>query len=344
MKSKIWKYALLSVLFFILLLTGYFFVGSALEAEKVTWGVNFSQKQAQYFGLDWKKTYLALMDELGAKNIKLATYWDFIESEKDKFNFEDLDWQIQEAEKREVKILLVLGMKSPRWPECHIPTWAKNLEKEKQQKEILDLIEKIVLKYRNSQSIEMWQIENEPFFPFGECPWVDKKFLKEEIKLIKNLDDKRRPVLVSDSGEGSFWIQAASYGDIVGTTMYKKVWFTPNQIYRKFPNFPRIGFYVTYHFPSVFYYRKAKIIEIFFHKEVIGIELQAEPWGPRLIWDLTLEEQEKTMNLEQFKYNIEFAKKTGLSKFYLWGGEWWYWMKEKQNNTEIWNEAKKLFE
>jgi len=27
----------------------------------------------------------------------------------------------------------------------------------------------------------------------------------------------------------------------------------------------------------------------------------------------------------------------------LWGGEWWYWMKEKQNQPEIWQEAKKLF-
>ena len=49
------------------------------------------------------------------------------------------------------------------------------------------------------------------------------------------------------------------------------------------------------------------------------------------------------MNLEQFKANIEFAKKTGLKEFYFWGSEWWYWMKEKQNNPNIWDEARKLF-
>ena len=32
-----------------------------------------------------------------------------------------------------------------------------------------------------------------------------------------------------------------------------------------------------------------------------------------------------------------------LKEFYLWGAEWWYWMKEKQNKPEIWDEAKKLF-
>ena len=76
---------------------------------------------------------------------------------------------------------------------------------------------------------------------------------------------------------------------------------------------------------------------------MIVVEFQAEPWGPKLLYDSPLEEQEKTMNLEQFKQNIEFAKKNGLDKFYLWGVEWMYWLKETQQKPEIWNEAKKLF-
>ncbi len=47
--------------------------------------------------------------------------------------------------------------------------------------------------------------------------------------------------------------------------------------------------------------------------------------------------------LEQFKANIDFAKKTGLKEFYLWGSEWWYWMKKKQNRPAIWDQAKKIF-
>jgi len=338
---KIFKISILVFLIIFLFFIFFLLVGKTIPAEKIIFGINFSQKQAFYFGLDWKEVYLALLDDLKVKNIKLATYWDLIENKKDEFNFEDLDWQISEAQKRNVKILLVIGMKSPRWPECHLPEWAKNLKKEEQQKEILELIEAIVLRYRDSPAIEIWQIENEPFFPFGQCPWVDKNFLKKEVELVKSLD--KRSILISDSGEGSFWIQAAKYGDLVGTTMYKRVYFYPNPIYRFFPKFPRSGFYIHYPFPSVFYYRKMKLIEFLFQKKVICIELQAEPWGPKLIWDLPLKEQEKTMNLEKFKYNIEFAKKTGISKFYLWGGEWWYWLKEKQDRPEIWEEAKKLF-
>ena len=328
--KKILKKILLISFVFLLIVVGFFTIGQVPQKE-VTFGVNFSQKHAQNLGLDWQKNYLALFDDLGAKKLKLASYWDLIEPEEGKYSFQDLDWQIQQVGERGVKTILVIGMKSPRWPECHIPEWAKNLSKEEQQEKVLNYIEKMVLRYKDLTTIDVWQIENEPFFPFGECLWADKDFLKKEIALVKSLDSQKRPVLISDSGEGSFWISAAIFGDIVGTTMYEKVWVH------------QIGIYLTYPFPPVFYGRKAQIIKTLFDKEVICVELQAEPWGPKLIYDISLAEQEKTMNLEQFKKNIEFAKKTGLKEFYLWGTEWWYWMKEKQNRPEVWNEAKNLF-
>jgi len=329
--KKILKKIIFGILVVFLLFAGYLFIGKPPQAKEITWGVNFSQKHAENLGLNWQETYLALLDDLKVKNIKLITHWDFIEPKEGDYNFEDLDWQVKTAEEKGTKILLVVGMKTGRWPECHIPGWAKNFSKEEQQKEILEMLEKIVLRYRERNSVVMWQVENEPFFPFGECPWVDKNFLKKEIDLVKSLDSQSRPIIISDSGEGSFWINAAKLGDIVGTTLYKKVWFR------------QLGNYIYYPFPPTFYWRKAQLIEKIFNKKVIVTELQAEPWGPKLLYESPIEEQEKTMNLERFKANIEFAKKTGLDTFYLWGGEWWHWLKEKQNRPEIWNEAKKLF-
>ncbi len=326
-----YKKILLYFLILVLIAAGFFLLGKPPQAEEATWGVNFSQKHAELLGLDWQKTYSALIDDLGAKNIKLATYWDLIEREEGKYDFEDLDWQIKTAEEKGVNLFLVIGMKTPRWPECHIPDWAKELNKKDQQRDILNLLERIVLRYKDKNSITMWQVENEPFFPFGDCPWVDHDFLKKEIDLVKSLDSQSRPVVISDSGEGSFWFSAAKLGDIVGTTMYRKVWVRQLGIYFKYPLTP------------AFYYRKAQVIKKLFKKEVISVELQAEPWGPKLLYDSPVEEQIKTMNLEQFKKNIEFAKGTGFKEFYLWGAEWWYWMKEKQNQPDIWNEAKKLF-
>ncbi len=151
--------------------------------------------------------------------------------------------------------------------------------------------------------------------------------MKEEIDLVKSLDSKNKPIIISESGEFSFFTKSARIGDIVGITMYKTVWFEELETYVKYP------------FPPIFYARKARIIEKIFDKKVICIELQAEPWGPVLLYDLPIEEQEKTMNLELFKNNIEFAKNSGLDEFYLWGGEWWYWLKKTQNNPEIWDFA-----
>lgn len=325
------KKIMLIIFIVFLLVIAFFFVGSPKKAENIQWGVNFSQKQAELLGLNWKENYLALIEDLGAKDIKLASYWDLIEKKEGEYDFQDLDWQIKTAKEKEVKLLLVIGMKTPRWPECHIPEWAKSKNKEEQQERILNLIEKIILRYKDSTSIKMWQVENEPFFPFGECPRVDKDFLKEEINLVKSLDEKGRPIVISDSGEGSLWIQAARFGDVVGTTMYEKVWV------RQF------GVYINYPFPPIFYWRKAQMVKTLFNKEVICIEFQAEPWGKKLLSESPVEEQQKTMNLDLLRKNIEFAKQTGLKKFYLWGGEWWYWLKEKQGNSEIWEEVKKLF-
>ena len=325
------KITLLVLLVVFIAIFGYFFVGKAKQAQDIKWGVNFSQEYSEKLGLDWKENYLAILDDLNVRDLKIITNWDLIEPRQEEYDFDDLDWQIEQATQRQANLILVIGMKTGRWPECHIPDWATDLSKDEQQEQVLQLIEKIVLRYESNDSISYWQVENEPFFSFGECPWRDKGFLRQEIDLVKLLDSQKREIIVSDTGELSLWLKPAQYGDIVGSTMYKKVWS------------PEFRTYFDMLYPSVFYWRKAQIIEKFFSKKVICVELQAEPWGPVLLYDLSLEEQEKTMNLKQFQKNIEFAQKTGLDEFYLWGTEWWYWLKEKQSKPEIWDEAKKLF-
>jgi len=332
--------AILILIILLLAILSYFFIGNAPKAEKIVWGITFSQKYSQDLDLKWKENYLEILDDLKVRDIRLITHWDLIEKSPGEYDFEDLDWQIRESEKRGAKILLVIGLKTGRWPECHIPDWAKNSSKEDLKNKTLTLIKEIVLRYKDSKSIWAWQVENEPFFLFGECPKIEEKFVKQEINLVKSLDAPAtfetemvggREIVVTDSGEGSFWFKVARLSDIPGITMYKKVWVK------------HLKFYFTYPLPSVFYWRKAQIIKKLFDKEVICTELQAEPWGPKLLYDISLNEQEKTMNLEQFQKNIEFAEKTGLKRFYLWGSEWWFWLKQKHNEPEIWDEAKKLF-
>jgi hypothetical protein len=337
--KKILKIFILCLVIIIALLAivfCYFFVGSAPVSKNITWGVDFSQMQAQSLGLNWKEAYSAIINDLGAKNIKIHTQWDWVEGKKDSYFFDDIDWQLSQAKNNNVKIIYVVGMKSGRWPECHIPLWANDLSEQQQKEETLNYIKTVVQRYKNNDVIVDWQVENEPFFRFGKCPewyYKNKDFLQAEVDLVKSLDPSRK-VIISDSGEDSLWFNAAKAGDIVGITMYREAWISITNSF---------GFSFRYLFSPVYYLRKAMLVHEIFGKDVICIELQAEPWASKPFSKISLDEQLKLMNLKIFKQNIEYAKNTGLDKFYFWGVEWWYWMKDKQNQPAIWNEAKQLF-
>jgi hypothetical protein len=315
----------------------YFFVGKSQKRENITWGVDFSQSHAEYLKLNWKEAYLAIISDLAVKNLKLHTNWDWVEGKKDDFFFDDIDWQIKQAEQNNVKIIYVLGMKTGRWPECHLPVWAQNSPEKQQKEELLKYITKVVERYKGSKAIAFWQVENEPLFKFGICPsWYYKndEFLRKEVALVKSLDPSRK-IIISDSGEQSTWFGAAKAGDIVGITMYRSAWAHVNDT---------MGFNINFSFLNpVTYLRKSQIIKKIFGKEVICIELQTEPWTSKAMMQSTLDDQLKSMNPEAFKANIKFAKETGMDKFYLWGVEWWYQMKVKQGRPEMWTEAQKLF-
>ena len=304
-----------------------------------SWGVSFSKPFAEKMVADWRAAYLAILDDLKVRRLRLIAYWPEIEKSEGVFSFEDLDWQIEEAEKRGAKVILAVGQKLPRWPECHIPQWVREFPISNSQflnkdfeNALLNYIKNVILRYKDNPAIWAWQVENEPFLPFGECPPMDVDLLDKEITLVKSLDN--RPIIVSDSGELSAWVSAARRADIFGTTMYRVVWHK---------NMP-FGGYLKYPLPPEFFHLKANFAGYFADiKRIIVVELQAEPWGPKLLYESSLEEQMKSMNFEQLKENIAYAKTAGFSENYFWGAEWWYWMKEKQNHPEFWNYAKELF-
>lgn len=316
------------IIAFVFLLS-FFFLGFPSRREDVRWGANFSPKHARSIGLEARDVYLAILDDLKLGYLKLAFHWDLVERSPDDFDWSEFDWMIKEAEKRGAQVVPVIGMKTTRWPECHIPEWAKKLEKPELEKRILNYVETAILRYKDSPAVNYWQVENEPFFQFGECPWYDLEFVKKEMALARSLDPSRM-LMVNDTGEYSLWWTAAELGDVVGTTMYRKVWFT------------QLGRYFTYPLNPTFYSRRAKLVNWFFGKEVINAELQTEPWAPKMYHEVALEEQFKTMSFEQFKENIEFAQKTQFPEAYFWGVEWWYWMRQNHNDARFWQYVKSL--
>lgn len=310
----------------------YLFTVDFSGGQEPVWGVTFSAKYAKELDLDWQETYLAILDDLKASHIRLIAYWDEIERRPGSYDFSNLDWQVSEAEKRGVNMILTLGRRTPRWPECHDPAWLANLSPKAVKQSQFALVEALVKRYKNRPQILAWQVENEPLLSvFGQCPKPDKNLLAEEILLVRNLDD--RPIITSDSGELSGWQSAAAYPDVLGTTMYRIVW---NRYF---------GFLDYFFVPPAFYHYKAAFTK-FFHpnlKEIIATEVQMEPWTmDRPMVFLTFEEQEKSFDLIRFQNNVKFVKKTGFTEAYLWGAEYWYWL-WRQGRPEIWEEAGNLW-
>ncbi len=296
-----------------------------------SWGVTFSKLFADQLGIDWRGAYGTLLDDLKVRKIRLPVYWSEVERSPGVYDFRDYDFLVERAGERGAKLVLVVGRRLPRWPECHIPRWAEKLGGTEQQEKVLEFVKTAVERYRRHGFIEAWQVENEPFLKeFGLCPEPDPEFLDRQIGLVKSLDS--RPVIITDSGEIGSWLGSARRADIFGTTMFGVVWRD------EFPS----G-YVRYPSMPSLYYFKTNFAKIFAGlKDVIVSELQAEPWGPGMIYELTPDEQQKSMNLKQFRKNIKLAEGVGFREAYLWGAEWWF--KEKlEGRPEIWEEARRLF-
>lgn len=320
---------ILSLVIIIVILLAYFNFPIKKESEKVGLGVTFSSRYAKDIKVDWQANFLALLDDLGIRKIRIPVYWDLVEKEKGQYDFSQLDWQLQEAGKRQAEIILVIGQKVPRWPECAIPSWAQD-DDQVRKDSLLKFINTVVNRYKNEPVIKFWQVENEPFLKFGICPPLDVQLLDMEIDLVRLLDSSRK-IIVTDSGELSLWIGAAKRADVFGTTMYRTIWKE------------EIG-YFTYPIGPRFFHFKKWLAHLFSGQEnFIVIELQTEPWVSGFTTHQPLKEQFQSMNAAQLKENVEFAQKVGFPEVYLWGVEWWYWLKIEKNIPDLWNQAKEIW-
>jgi hypothetical protein len=148
---------------------------------------------------------------------------------------------------------------------------------------------------------------------------------------VRSLDSTRK-IIITDSGELSLWVGSAKRADVFGTTMYRNV-------YKE-----GFGYYV-YPIGPRFFRFKYGIIKLFAKQEnAIVIELQAEPWIAGWTTNQPLHEQYKSMNADKLRENVTYARKVGFPEIYLWGVEWWYWLKVEKNQPEAWDTAKELFQ
>jgi hypothetical protein len=302
------------------------------KPASVAWGVTFSQKASRDFGLDWQANYLSIVNDLKPSGLRLVAYWDLVEPTPGHYDFRDLDWQFDQAEKAGIPVILVVGQKVPRWPEYHFPRWLDPQDARERKARLLEYLPHVVEHYRSRRTLIFWQVENEPFLSFGRGLHTDVTFLAKEIALVRKTDPRHK-ILETDGGEWGGWAQAAKLGDAFGTSLYRHV-------YRR-----GIGSITPSRTPE-YYAQKARETRRVVGRpdeEVICAELQAEPWGSTLNYKMTLDQQLAFFPEQTFADNIDFARKTGLTKFYLWGAEWWYYLK-LHGHPEYWEHARQVIQ
>lgn len=305
----------------------------SIKKYPITYGVSFSPEYAKYLGLDWKETYQAIINDLKPSYIRLAIPWSRVEEEKGVFSYDDIDYMMALALQQNVKVILTVGQKVPRWPECYIPEWAKTATNEERKQNTLSYLKQSVERYKDNPALEYWQVENEPFikFSFGDCQAFDISTVQDEIDYVKSLDSSH-PIVITDSGEISTWHTASKAGDVLGVTLYRSV---------RMP----WGSVLNYVFIPPGYYKVRAYLWGKTSPNFFISELQAEPWfhtsSPA---NTSLDEQEETLNLEKFQEHLSFSSRIGASRAYFWGVEWWYWMKEIKGVPGYWEEGKKVLD
>ncbi len=299
-------------------------------------GATFIPDYARYFNLDPKETMQAMIDDLGIKRFRLVSYWKNHEPADDKYDFTELDWQFDMVEKAGGEVSLTLGLRQPRWPECHGPAWAMEKPIEQWSKDLNEYMGAVIDRYKDRDVLVEYQLENEYFLSvFGDCPDHSRERLVDEFNYVK-AKDPTRPLIVSRSNNATpSWPVGEPRADIVAASIYKRVWDkTVTNRYFEYP------------YPAWFYGFLAGATELTTGRDTIIHELQTEAWLPEgySMVDAPISELYKSFNPERVKDRINYGVATGIRTIDIWGVEWWYQMKTKRNAPEIWDNAKETLE
>jgi len=247
------------------------------------------------------------------------------------------------CQKNRINVVLTIGMKAPRYPEYYLPRWINrgNLRKFSKigiknkiiAQPLYRFIKQSVLTLKNYSCLKVWQVENEPLNLAGKKHWrISFPLLKREIKLVKNLDKKRK-ILFNCWGEATFLPKLPRSVrrlkvDIVGFDTYFK---TPTNIPLTKKTFYR----------QTFSPKKIKKLTKQLKeqgKEVWIAELQAEPWEPGEL--VTKKSNPPSFSPQDLGKNFQKATNWEVDGILFWGFEYWLWRKTLGDNR-YWQQAKK---
>ncbi len=330
-----------------------FIATSISYAEHLKIGTTYSQKQSEYLSQDWKKVYASIL-EIGFDVLRLGAYWDEIEKKEGIYDFDNLDWQIEQAKKKSISVLLTVGMKAPRWPEYHIPAWVlrnaklsagQDVSRDNYLKEkTLKFVKTVVERYDNESIIKWWQVENEPLDRSGPKHWwIGRNFLKEEVELVRSIDTKKRPIVINLATYPNKVLHviarlssptypvtnALPLCDILGINIY-----------------PTVG-HKLWNLKLYFWSKPGERMKCYSSvinkahragKKVWVTELQAEPWEPGELVHKA-EENPKTASTDMILTAFNELQSLGIDAVLLWGVEYWCYRQERYEDSSWWRKA-----
>lgn len=313
-------------------------------------GVSFSCRRAKQLlpGVDCQRLFETMLDDLGARWVRLALYWDEIEPEPGRFEFGEIDGYVAAAEARGVKLLPIVGMKSAYRPEFFFPPWLKGgdiahgrppADDPEIAEATLRMLMAVTEHLARSDAIEAWQVENEP----DVRPDADKRgwtvpngFLAQEIAAVRRADPRRRPVIVTDDSSQFWqrgWIDLLGLADGLGVGILTR---RPNGVFPGQDDLRRFEYGAFA--PDIWH----QVVRADFAEKFVWlVEVQAEPWEGTPATELRPDEA-ISISPSLMRSNITLARRTGASRAYLWGAEWWWYARERWGDGRYWDTAREL--
>lgn len=300
-----------------------------------TFGVSFIPDYASYLGLDPQTTMDALTNDLHVKHFRLTSYWSDIETAPGHYDFSQLDWEFQKAQASGAKVTLVVGLRQPRWPECHAPSFYDTSRPESQwYPQLAAYMQAVIARYKNNPALESYQLENEYFLGgFGTCTDFSRSRLVNEFNLLRSTDPKHQ-IILGRSNNALGWPIGAPTPDKFSISVYKRVWDAG--VTHRYLEYPQ---------PGWFYAFTAGWQKLFTGRDMVVGELQAEAWPPngQTITQTSLAEQNKSLDAARLANRFGYGKATGMKTIDMWGAEYWYYRKEILHDPSLWNVAKNAF-
>ncbi|MDP2652609.1 MAG: beta-galactosidase [Candidatus Omnitrophota bacterium] len=336
----------------------FFFFCCPLPADEgLRIGTTFSRQQCIYLGLDWQETYLAVL-KLKPDIIRLGAYWNEIEAKESTFDLTTLDWEIKEAKKRGIPIVLTIGMKAPRWPEYFIPAWVFKktqlhysddiAENPVLKKYTLRFIREVINHYSAEEAIAYIQVENEALNKFGKKNWqLSKKFLSEEIELIRSLDNLKRPIVLTAATYPNTFLRTIARIFTKGDWIKNNLALCDILGINAYPTIGQKTFGFRHYVRTSPEQRKKSLRRVLKAAKNKGAELwvtelQAEPWEPGELVH-TKKHAPPSISPETVVYYFEELKTEGVRTVLLWGAEYWFYQKKEHGNLRWWKMAEDMF-